>query len=173
MSVCPGGVVVSQHALQVVSQHALQQVSWGVVSQHSIAGGIPACLAGLQRGGGSRPTPSGGLQAHTWGASRPTPGGIPACTEADHPPHGWLLSRAVRILLECILVVKLFTWCDCDLYVYVSRYVCNLESHITIAHHNCTEWMWNLFMCNIPHKNTSESHHLNSIINIHTTYCMQ
>ena len=37
-------------------------------------------------GGGSRPT-LGGLQAHTWGVYRPTPGGcIPACTEADTPP---------------------------------------------------------------------------------------
>ena len=81
---------VSQYALQVVSQHALQQVS---------GGGIPACLAGFQantRGGGKlrgiwpggSPGPhQGGLHAHTWRFSRPTPGGvaIPACTEADPP----------------------------------------------------------------------------------------
>ena len=92
-----------------------------------IAGGIPACLVGFQthtqggswedlaRGahpkgevegglarGVSRPTPRGeGLQAHTQGS-------IPACTEADPPPQ-WLLLRAVRILLECILVFQ-YLW---------------------------------------------------------------
>ena len=42
------------------------------------------------------------------GVSRPTPGGvgIPACTEASNPPpcSRRLLMRAIRILLECILV---------------------------------------------------------------------
>ena len=56
-------------------------------------------LRGLARGV-SRPTPrGGGLQVHTQGC-------IPACTEADtYPPCRWLLLRAVRILLQCILVV--------------------------------------------------------------------
>ena len=55
--------------------------------------------------------PRGGdLQAHTLGGSPgPGPGGIPACTEADTPLRRLLLLRAVRILLECILVHNLFT----------------------------------------------------------------
>ena len=127
-SVHGGGVVVSQHALQVVSQHALQVVSQHalqVVSQHAlqVSGGgsqgpHPGVkLRGLVRGV-SRPTPRGGvggLQAHTWGVSRPTPGGgcvcIPACTKAEpSPPRGRLLPQAVRILLECILVYFACLW---------------------------------------------------------------
>ena len=70
-----GGMVLSQHALQVVSQHALQQVSRG-------EGGIPACLAGFQAntqggslgGSGPGPQPRGEVegdlvQAHTQGGS--------------------------------------------------------------------------------------------------------
>ena len=104
---------------------------WVVISA-CIAGGISACLAAGLGGGGGVPAYLAGLQAHTqggsWGVwpggsplphlggvsrptpvggcvSRPTPGGIPACTEADLPPHPRrLLLRAVRILLECILV---------------------------------------------------------------------
>ena len=81
-------------------------------------------LGGLA-GGVSRPTPRGrlwglagvGFSPTPGGVSRPTPGGcpgphpggsgpwgcIPACTEAD-PPSIRLLLRAVRILMECILV---------------------------------------------------------------------
>ena len=44
----------------------------------------------------------GGLQAHTWGVSRPR--GIPACSEADTPHSRWLLLREVYIILEYILV---------------------------------------------------------------------
>ena len=52
----------------------------------------------------SRPTPVGGLQAHTQGGEC-----VPACTEADPPtPSRQLLLRAVRILLECILVFHSF-----------------------------------------------------------------
>ena len=97
------GGVVSQHALQVVSQHALQvsgvvsQHALQVVSQHVLHGGSPGPhpegkLRGLAGGGG--------LQAHTGVGGG---GCIPACTELDSP-LGWLLPRAVRILLECILV---------------------------------------------------------------------
>ena len=35
-------------------------------------------------------------------------GGIPACTEVNPPARGQLLPRAVRILLECILVLGKF-----------------------------------------------------------------
>ena len=82
-------------------------------------GGIPACLAGLQAhtqgrswgvwpGGSPGPHPGGSWGVWPEGVSRPTPGGSPACTEADIPhPSRRLLLRAVRILLECILVVNI------------------------------------------------------------------
>ena len=102
-----GVVVVSQHALQVVSQHALQQVS---------GSGIPACLAGFQahiqggklrgsgQGGFPGPHPRGKLRG-IWpgGVSRPTPGGGLSQHVLRQTPRRLLL-RAVRILLECILV---------------------------------------------------------------------
>ena len=115
VSVCPqerggipaclaGGIPACLAGLQWgVSQHALP------VSRPTPRGeleGLAGGSSGLYLGGGklrslawgvSRPTP--------WGISRPTPWGcIPACTEADPPPR-WLLLRAVRILLECILVL--------------------------------------------------------------------
>ena len=92
-----------------ISQHALQ------VSRPTPGGK----LRGLAWGGVSRPTPrmgssgphlGGGLWAHTQGGSPgPHLGGIPACTEADTPSSRRLLLRAVRILLECILVLVIFT----------------------------------------------------------------
>ena len=39
-------------------------------------------------------------------------GGIPACTEADPSPERRLLLRAVRILLECILVIIIISTID-------------------------------------------------------------
>ena len=57
----------------------------------------------------SIPHPRGKLRGLAWGVSRPTPGRIPACTEVDIPPSRRLLLRAVRILLECILVHVKFT----------------------------------------------------------------
>ena len=86
-------VVVSQHALQVVSQHVLQ-VSGGVVSQHALQVSRPTPR------GVSKPTPraEGGLQAHTWR-------GYPSMHALRQtPPSRRLLLRAVRILLEGILV---------------------------------------------------------------------
>ena len=126
------GGVVSQHALQVVSQHALQQLSRGrVVSKHALQVSRPTPRGEVQGSGqeglqahtrgGSRSTPKGGLQAHTRGGLQahtqgvsPGPhlgGCIPACTEAD-PPSRRLLLRAVRILLECILVSIFLFSCD-------------------------------------------------------------
>ena len=107
-----GGVVVFQHALQQVSRG-------GVVSQLALQVSRPTPRGEVEGSGGpggvSRPTPKGevegssrgGLQAHTWGGLQAhTQGGrIPACTEADPPQR--LLLRAVRILLECILVTKI------------------------------------------------------------------
>ena len=56
-------------------------------SVHRRGDGIPVCLAGLQAymQGKVEGSGQGGLQAHTWGVSRPTLRGvcIPACTEAD------------------------------------------------------------------------------------------
>ena len=53
--------------------------------------------------GGSPGPHLGGLQTQAWGAVC-----IPACTEADPTPTRQLLLRAVRILLECILVFIAF-----------------------------------------------------------------
>ena len=65
----------------------------------------PGGSPGPHLGGLQAHTQGGCLQAHTQGVSRSTPtGGIPACTEADTPSRRLLL-RAVRILLECILVL--------------------------------------------------------------------
>ena len=91
------------------------------------AGGIPACLAGLQahtrgevEGSGQRGSPGsqlGGLQAHSWGVSRPTPGGCPGPHLRGYPSMYWgrhpppsrqLLLWAVCILLECISVFCCF-----------------------------------------------------------------
>ena len=98
--VCPQGwgvgdgvVMVSQHALQVISQHALQ-VSRGSPGPHpegrlrGLAGGSPGPHLGVMSPGPhprgvSRPTPRGGLQAHTGGG-----GCIPAWTEVDPPADG-------------------------------------------------------------------------------------
>ena len=124
-----GRCVVSQHALQVVSQHALQQVSRG--SYPSMPCRFPSPhprgkLRSLARGI-SRPTPKGevegsglgGLQAHTQGSPSPNPGGspfphpggspgpYPGISRSQHALRQtpqWLLLRAVRTLLECILV---------------------------------------------------------------------
>ena len=109
-SVDGGGGVVSQHALQVVSQHAFQ------VSRGWWYPSTPCRSPGPHPGGKLRGLAWGGLQAHIGGVSPgPHPeGGIPACTEAD-PPNRRPLLRAVRILLECILVllILLKEFCGC------------------------------------------------------------
>ena len=118
MSACPQGVgVVSQHA--GVWPGGLQAHTWGR--------GSPGPHLGQ---GVARPTPgAGGPQAHTQGVSRPTPEGVSRSTPrgvsrstprgvsrptprglSQHAlrqilPYRQLLLRAVRILLECILVI--------------------------------------------------------------------
>ena len=112
-----GGI---QHALQVsrlTPVGKLRCLSWGGLQAH-IQGGI----RGVWPGGISRPTSRGevegsglggspgphlgGLQAHTWGVSRPTPGGVSQHALRQIPPlQQMLLLRAVHILLECILVL--------------------------------------------------------------------
>ena len=120
------GGVVSQHALQVVSQHALQ-VSGGV-SRPTPRGRLRGLVRGV-----SRPTPWEGLLAHTQGVGA---GCIPACTEADTPhPRRSMLGdtankRAVRILLECILVHRNFH------QTYTSLY------QICLAMETLTVWNW-------------------------------
>ena len=87
-------------------------------------GSIPACIAGFQAhtqtprenvggvwpGGSPGPHPGWKLMGLAWGPGGPTPWGvgIPACTEADYPSRRLLL-RAVRILLECILVLNILS----------------------------------------------------------------
>ena len=87
---------VSQHALQVVSQHALQQVSRGLVSQQA-----------LQI---SRPTPRGKLRGLAWGSPGSNPGRPPGPHQGESPgPPDDYYCGVVRILLECILVIYIFT----------------------------------------------------------------
>ena len=83
-----------------------------------IAGGIPACLAGIQGGGWYPSMPCRSLGPHPRGKLRGqllgrglqahTRGGYPSMHRDRHPPNRWLLLRAVRILLECILVCQNF-----------------------------------------------------------------
>ena len=117
------GGVLSQHALQVLSQHALQQVSRGGVS-------MPTPNGEVWGGSGPGPQPRGKLR-EIWPGGVCSGGGcllpgvclrgsalgeVPAlggvCSRGacstggvSDPPLPWrLLLRAVRILLECILV---------------------------------------------------------------------
>ena len=90
----------------MVSQHTLQ------VSRPTPGGKLRGLVGGLQAHGqlSLQAHTQGGLQTHTWGGSpgpHPGWGCIPACTEADPPPRRLLL-RAVRILLESILLKFFF-----------------------------------------------------------------
>ena len=131
--VCPpGGGVLSQHALQVVSQHALQwggvlvlEGGWCLVLGGLLLGGV--CSWGVSTPGGwVVETPQnyqahnqGGnwgdqIQAHSQGGklrgirSRPTAKGEIEGGSDQTPPPWQLLLRAVRILLECVLVRSFF-----------------------------------------------------------------
>ena len=85
----------------------------GGVSRPTPKGEVEGDLAG----GVSRPTPKGEVEGDlAGGVSRPTPRGrVPALGGCLVPgwwcgdPPRWLLLRAVRILLECILVVSIFS----------------------------------------------------------------
>ena len=89
-----GGCVLSQHAWQVVFQHALQQVSEG--------GGL--LLAGcLVLGWGAWPQ-GGGCSGGDLLRGVPGPGVCSGGRCLVETPLGQPLLRAVRILLECILV---------------------------------------------------------------------
>ena len=105
----------------------LQATPRGEVEGSGLGGSPDPHLGGFQAHtqGVSRPTPRGNLQAHTWGGlqahtqgegfqtqtwggglSRPTPGGISQHALRQTMPPRRLLLRAVRILLECILVER-------------------------------------------------------------------
>ena len=80
-----GGVVVSQHALQVS-----RPTPRGEVEGSGLGGGVSPA-----------PHPGGklrGLQAQTWGLSQ-------HALKQTPPPSRRLLLREVRILLECILIL--------------------------------------------------------------------
>ena len=117
---------ISHHALQVVSQHALQVSSGEVVSQHVLEVSRPTPrreLRGLARGGSPGPYP-GGLQAHTWGVSRPTPkGGFPSMDNTHSPaadavadPRG-RPQRAPTLLTKIFLILCSFGEKPANLYV--------------------------------------------------------
>ena len=98
--------MISQHALQVSrptpSGGSLRGLAGGGVSRPTPRGEVEG--SGLEGSPGPHPEgrlrglTGGGLQAHTQGVTRATAGGvsrptlgvggcIPACTEADPPPH--------------------------------------------------------------------------------------
>ena len=103
----------SVHRGRVVSQHALQQ-----------GGGIPACLAAGGSGpGGSAP---GGCLVQGGLLLRGVCSGGGCLVET--PPRRLLL-QAVRILLECILVVMVVAKLATNGTNLVSSHTCNLLNH--------------------------------------------
>ena len=97
----PGGYPSIHWGRPPPNRQLLLRVVYSQGGLRDLAGGSP----GPTPGGSPGPHP-GSLQAHTQGVSRITPGGgIPACSEALDPPNRRLLLWAVRILLECILVL--------------------------------------------------------------------
>ena len=96
----PGGLQAHTQGV-CVSEHALRQ---DPLSRPTPQGK----LRGLARGGLQAHSRGGSPGPHLGGVSRPTPGGGCVCVSQhalrQTPPHGRLLPRAVRILLECILV---------------------------------------------------------------------
>ena len=65
-------------------------LQWGVVSQHALQVSRPTPRGEVEGSGlvVSRPTPRG-LQAHTWGVSRPNPGGSPGPHLEGLQAHTW------------------------------------------------------------------------------------
>ena len=117
-----------EHAYQQIADIYRPQRSWGKVifseacvknSVHR-GGDLQATprgeVEGSGLGGGSPgPHPGGSLRGLAWGVSRPIPGGrlrglawggVSQHALRQTPPSRWLLLRAVRILLECILVTE-------------------------------------------------------------------
>ena len=127
------GGVVSQHALQVsrpTTGGKLRGLAWGGSPGPHPGGKLrgqaweglrptlrrgswgvgPGGSPGPHLGGSPAPHPGGVYFSgpHSWGSPGPHPGGgYPTMHWGRHhplPPSRWLLLRAVRILLECILV---------------------------------------------------------------------
>ena len=132
----PANQVCKGYVFTPVCQSFCSQGGVGIPA--CIASGIPACLAAV---GVSRSTPSGGKlrdlatggspSPDLGGVSRPTPRGgylFSICTEADPPPRGRLLLRAVRILLECILVIGRFT--DLLIFSFYFNFITDVSANI-------------------------------------------
>ena len=109
-------------------QGDLQVHTRGGGKLRGLAGGSP----GPHPGGEVEGSGWGGLQAHTWGGSRPTPGGglqahtwgcvsQHALRQTPPFPSRRLLLRAVRILLECILV-NVYKWYSKHLLFHTSAF---------------------------------------------------
>ena len=112
--------MVSQHVLQVSSPTPRGEVEGSGLealqahTQGEVEGSGLGSLQAHFPGEGLQVHTLGDLQAHTWGVSRPTPGGGSPGTHLGVSQHALrqtphsrqLLVRAVRILLECILVLK-------------------------------------------------------------------
>ena len=52
----------------------------------------------------------------------------------------------------------------CDLVILFTRFHgfgCNFQcTYIGIAHHNRTEWVWNLIVCDVAHTSASHTHEI-------------
>ena len=79
------------------------------------------------------------------------------------------LLHTVRFISFATAFFDNFFSCDLRLFVHMVR-LDLYKIHIGIAHHNHIERVWNPFMCDIAHTNLSQSHHMNSLININTTH---
>ena len=97
-----GAGVVSQHASQVPGPHP--GGSWGVWPGVGLQAHTHGGSWGVWPGGSPGPHPGCNWGVWPGGVSRPTPGMYPSMHWGRHPPRRRLLLRAVRILLECILV---------------------------------------------------------------------
>ena len=75
----------------------------------SAQGGCPGPDLGWGVGAVSRTRPGREVVSAQGGPGPGPRGCIPACTETDTNPSRRLLLRTVRILLECILVLKIST----------------------------------------------------------------
>ena len=80
----------------------LRGLAWGVSRQAFTGGGLQA-----HTGGSLGPHPGGSRGPHL-GVSRPTPREDVSQHALRQTPPRWLLLQVVRILLKCILVIKMY-----------------------------------------------------------------
>ena len=84
---------------------------------------------------------------------------VKACSYSSHS-----FLNATAFFFTCDFV-KVFTQCNCDLYRYI------LESHITITQNVYeTHSMSNVTHTCVTAISILQSHHMNSLIDIHTTH---